>query len=514
MEQNQNLSRTSENWFFSVKLALLTFLPIFLFWYFREFIGIDSIWVFFDHIEVLYYVSGIEVAQGFPPSNVDNPGTPIQLISFVLVHLLGENPEYYEQFIFIAHLLLLALNFIASVFLIRYSNHKIDWQLKIAGIWLFFAFSVSLTYLRVFGPEPFYYIFGAASLTFLFSLAKSPDEKTLLKLFFFGASIGLLISTKFTFLAWLPGLSLVAVLVANKMVSTESLRNLIVSLGGVFIAFFLITSSVSESYSYMFEWVLGNISRDGSYGSGNTMAPNLSVAVENWGNFIKSNRIWIAILLLIIVFTIKNQFFSKSDLNNKSRHLLFAFAMTSIFFSLLTVMRSYQHRYMLPIGLCGVVLFYNYAPLLSKKSIIKKSFFTCAVLTLLIKAMINEYNTHKHRILSSQSLMNKLNIKLEIQIKRAKVTNPVIIYGWRMGHPALSLRQHPVKGNYLEKVDMLYPDTGHYTPWLEGGKFRLPKDQTHWDFAIIRDDTLENIKGASFQVVDYYQNYHILKSVK
>ena len=500
--------------FKSLCLSSIAFLPIILYWLFREYYSETSIWVFFDHIEVLYYISGIELSQGFIPSNVDNPGMPAQLISQILVGIIGVNPGKYEYFNHLAHLTLLLLSFLATVFLIHFAARNVDWRLRISCVWLFFSFSVSLTYLRVFGPEPFYYIVGVLSICALFNLARNVQKQATFSLFLFGASVGALLSVKLTFLAWLPGLCLISVLAAPNLISYQSVKNLMSSVVGVCVAFTLITYQIREAYPYMFGWVLKNAARDGTYGSGQASLPDLTQIAANWQTFIMSNKVWLVAISILIVLSVLQMFRIRKKSHDKGKILVLTFIMTSVAFSLMLVMRSYQHRYMLPIGLCGVALLLNYASVPpNKKSIITWSVMFI-FLGMLLKSMSADYASHLQRQANSKAFTIEINAKLARQVGLLKLTDPVIVYGWRVPHPALSLRQHPVKGDYLKKVDALYPSAGHYTPWVENNTFRLPNNKTHWDLAVVNSNYLADIAGINYKIVDTISNYVILRSVK
>ncbi len=494
----------------SLLVTFIAFLPIVVYWVFREYFADRGLWFFYDHIEVLYYVSGIEIALGFSPTNVDNPGSLAQLSSALLIYFLGDDPSKYSTFIYAAHALLLVLSFISTLILIYYLSSNIDWKIRVASIWCFFSFSVSLTYLRVFGPEPFYYIVGLFAVCALIFLSFNYERKANISFLLFGGSIGALISVKFTFLAWLPGLYLLAVLSPRKLFSLQSIQNVFFATVGVFAAFLLITFKARESYSYMFGWIFRNVARDGSYGSGTTSLPDLSDALLNWQTLFFSNKVWLCIFVFLIVSVaapiVRNRLKS-----HKGEILVLTFILTSVLFTMLFVVRSYQHRYMLPIGLCGIAL----VLLLPRINIGGKLSWLVLVVffTTLVKSMYNDYSIHVKRVASSNALLTNVGHLISDDSNKQGIANPLIVYGWRMPHPALSLRQHSVKGpNYILDVDQLYPNAGHYTPWINGNTFRLPNTKKHWDYAILRPNDLQTIKGINYNLVASIDGYEIIRA--
>jgi hypothetical protein len=262
----------------------------------------------------------------------------------------------------------------------------------------------------------------------------------------------------------------------------------------------------------MFDWVLKNATNDGAYGSGSVSIPSISAALNNWTSFARSNKPWVALIVSVTGLSIYEILKLKSNASKMPHLLIISFAAVSILFSMLFVMRSYQDRYMLPIGLCGIALFYNYASLIAFRYRLLSPLLAIAFLVLMVKAMGAEFATDERRMAASDSLMRELNQRIDKQVDENNLIEPVIIYGWRVSHPALSLRQHPVKGDYLSNVDRLYPNLGHFTPWSEGKKFRLPLGQSTWDLAIVREDYLDDIQESDYRIVDSYRNYKILST--
>jgi len=462
----------------SLKITSFAFFPIVIYWCFREYIADRGLWIFFDHIEVLYYTSGIELAQGYTPSNVDNPGTPAQLLSWLLISFWGVNPLRYIDFIPSAHLALLILSFLSSLILIHCSSKYAEWRIQIASVWCFFSFSVGLTYLRVFGPEPFYYIFGVLAVCALMYVSFNYDRKPKSSFLFLGCTIGALLTVKFTVLAWLPGLYLIAVLSSRKILSYQTIKNIFWATAGLISTFIVITYKVRDSYPYMFNWIFRNVTRNGSYGSGHQSLPDFGDAIANWQTFIVSNKVFVAIFIALFVYlvvTIKRRGFK----NHKGEILILIFIATSVLFTMLFIIRSYQHRYMLPIGICSIALILLLSRFNPHKVFYRLIFSIFFVV--MIKSMHADYQSHLMRISQSDHFLTSLDQIIMRDAAKNKIKNPLIVYGWRVPHPALSLRQHDVKGTYLEAVDVLYPNAGHYTPWIEGNTFRLPKNKSHWE---------------------------------
>ena len=82
----------------TILILFLALAPITGEWIYKVFINPRPFWVFYYDPETIYFYSGLELLNGQIPNNVDNPGTPVQLISAGLLTLIGRNPMNFDCF--------------------------------------------------------------------------------------------------------------------------------------------------------------------------------------------------------------------------------------------------------------------------------------------------------------------------------------------------------------------------------------------------------------------------------
>jgi len=497
----------------SFREALLTtslaYLPILLFWAFKEFIQTRPFWIYYDHIETLYYYTSMELAEGRVPHNIDNPGSLVQLVGVLLIKVLGSQPEQYPLFQHIAHIVIVMLSFFASFLLVRFTLSGVGRLMSIVCVWMFYIFPVALMYFQVWGPESFYYPVGALFIIALFRLfdnaSMSPFNVLLV-----GMLLGALLSIKFTFFAWLPGL-MAALFVSGCLlnIATACLRP-VIALVGVVLGFLIITFPMREGYPYMFGWLQQLALNEGMYGRGEHALPDISAALAHWKSFFMGSKAWLVTVVFMVVYAIvsavkhRNQF-------SKVTLLVGVFVVVSIIFSLLFIIRSYAQRYMLPVGLCGVMVAILFAKTLPREApqIFRWSVFG-VFLSVLLKTMYIDLHTHKLKTQQGLALHQSVKNKIDQLSSEAGITTPVVIYGWRVPTPSFSLRQHARLEHHQRQVDVLFPNQGHYTPWPKEHTFRLPYPHTTWDYAIIRQEYLNVIPINSFVVQGKLDEYLIL----
>lgn len=510
------------SWRNALFTAAMAFVPIGLFWGITEYVHPRPFWVFYDHIETLYYFTSIELTHGLTPHNIDNPGTPVQLLGTMLVHLAGDDPARYEVFQSSAHLLLLALSFLATILLVRRTFEPLSSLSGIAVIWMYFCFPVALTFLQVWGPEPFYYIFGTLAIVGLFWVFDDPTNMHHRRIFIVGLSIGLLVSVKLTFLSW--AIAYVGVLAYSGLGQgwRAWMARPVAGGLGVTAGFLAFTFPIWEGYPYIFKWVSQLASREGDYGQGVAGLPQLATAWQNWSAFVLSSKLWLLMFSIMALVVIKNAWFSSrhSALFSSRAKLLILFALAAASLSMLFIVRMHQQRYLLPIGLCGLIisiLFFQHLRL-QKRKWIGVTVTACMAL-LLVKTMLVSFSTHEAKIEQAVRFNQHIQSRTAFWASELGLSDPVVIYGWRVPAPSFALRQNAHYEDYQRRIDILYPNEGHYVPWpmhsplpSPAQTFRVPSDRPGWDLAFIREEYVDNLPVGAFTRLEKIDRYWILGS--
>lgn len=503
--------------------VVLAFTPLLIYWFIKEFIVPRPFWVYYDHIESLYYYTSIELLEGITPHNLDNPGSIVQLAGVAVLALVGTSPQHYPQFVAVSHIFIVMLSFASTFVLVKYAMRSLPRSLAVSSIWTYFSFAVSLMYFHVWSPEAFYYIVGILGITSLLWLSGHPDRLRCMPVLIFGATIGAAISVKFTFLAWLPAMGVVLFLAAySKNIGQDEpiiecfKRGLAYSLlgfVGAIISFLLITFPMREGYSYMFSWILQNAMNDGAYGRGEIAAPVLSQAIENWTAFIMGGKGWLLLVggALLVVCWKALRGLPREGVARRKVLLVISFGVTAGIFSLLFVMRSYASRYMLPIGLVGVAVFVVFSCSIASSNKWIKYAVVIATGLLLLKTIDHDFNTHLAKIEQAEKLRKSGEMRVAALASNSGIVHPVVVYGWRFPTPSFALRQHARLEEHQLAVDKIFANEGHYTPWPKGDTFRAPGGNADWDFAIIRNEYIDQLTSLQFEEVDSFDVYRIIR---
>lgn len=494
----------------SLLVTAIAFIPILIIWVLKEFIDPRPFWVFYDHIESLYYYTSIELIEGITPHNVDNPGSTVQLLGAGLISIIGSDPADYPLFVLLAHCLILVLSFVFAAILVGVTLGGVSRRLSVVCIWMYFLFLVALTYLQVWGPEALYFCLGALSIACLFYTFENAIEITSIKVLMLGASIGLLIATKFIFLAWLPGLCLALFVSGYRVNLYQSLVRPFLALVGVALAFLVVTLPVSDSYGYMFGWIFKNATRSGDYGQGALAAPSIIDGLANWGDFLVASKVWLVLTTCMFFFVLKKLFSNRESQDKLATSCVSIFVLTSVVFSLLFVFRSYQQRYLLPVGLCGTIISILWVRSIPRIKPAHELMILVFIGFILVKAMYNEHQNHRARYLHGIEFNQQVETKIQLLAKQYAIDAPVIIYGYRVPHPVFALRQNAQQEVHQQRVDQIYPRSGHHTPWPNGSTFRIPSGQTVWDLAVIRQEYLAGLDEQTYEIVGKIAEYKIL----
>ena len=262
----------------------------------------------------------------------------------------------------------------------------------------------------------------------------------------------------------------------------------------------------------MFEWIARLIIREGPYGSGNKVTPSIEVAIGNWQAFVLSNVMWLfffAVLFALVVFN-----FLKHNRKIEARKivLLLVFLSSTLVLSFVSIIRSYHGRYMLPVGLCGIIVFVLFAQSVKNSTRTSLNIIVCFLaFTLLAKSMSNDFNTYKMKIHEGITLKTLVDEKIQRLASLYSIKEPVIIYGWRIPTMSFSLRHMASREEHQARIDRLFPTEGHHVPWPDPHTFRIPGGAEKWDFAVIRNEYLNQLPISRFAIIDKIDNYLILR---
>ena len=194
--------------------ALILFLalaPIWGEWVYKVYVHPRPFWAFYYDPEIIYFYGGLELLNGQTPKNVDNPGTPVQLISAGLLLLTGRNPLDFDSFRVSAYIFSQILIIISCWLLLKTLLLRLPPVLKISALQTFFLCSQSLEYNNIWSPEILYFPVG--TLVIICTWTQFNKGLSCYGSALIGLTLGLACAVKFTFLAWIPAMFIAVLIV-------------------------------------------------------------------------------------------------------------------------------------------------------------------------------------------------------------------------------------------------------------------------------------------------------------
>jgi hypothetical protein len=254
---------------------------------------------------------------------------------------------------------------------------------------------------------------------------------------------------------------------------------------GTVTAFLVITFPVNDHYGYMSGLLLEMAMTDKFVGTGQKSAVSPSAAFQNWSQF--AMDVWpsILIVLILVIAFIWYVRGSRSNLTKpiKHVHLVMLFMVISTVFSLLTISRLYHDRYLLPVGMCGLmfctVLVREFGGKIPR-SVTHGVLILSAVF--LFYSLVQGYHFTQLEADTSRNSYQKLQTKIDQIAIDLDVEEPVVIYGWPLPHPVGAMRHQPWYEEHHRELDTLYPNAGYHVPW--NSFIRIPHNRDHWDIAV------------------------------
>lgn len=482
---------------------LLSILPVVVHYYLKQGAYDLEAWVYFDHVESLYYWSGREILDGFAPSNLDNPGVPVQWLSALILLFVGSAPTEYELFQLVADYCVLSFIFLGSAILVLCLVSRIGSLVTIASIWLFFVAPTALERMVVWGPEAFYFFVVSV---FIFSFLRTCSNVDIRPAggFFVGISVGLCLGLKFLFVSYA-----VAFVLSVMLCLDVSVRRRVAVLtcfsAGVVGSFLLITSYMVEGYPRMFAFLSRMALNDGAYGSGERAGIDISTMLHNWSVIFLSAKIWSIIYIFLMVASMAS--ILKHGL--KSRNFVPIFYLLASAVILMMLSRQVALRYTIVMG--GLLLLATASQVVQWPRLVKSSAFGGGVLLLvgllLVKTALNDLDAHSSRMENAMRLRESVDQTID---SLSDSNELVVVYGWRYPTQSFSLRHNAPREIYQEEVDELFPLEGHYTPWPRPYRFRLPKPQEAWDVVVLRSGAEKPDLGDGWRVLNSTNGYLVI----
>lgn len=451
--------------------AVFALAPILGSWFLKTLIWPRPFWIFHFDPETIYFYSGLSFLRGRLPANVDNPGTPVQLISAAIAALTGATPLRYEQFLAVAHTVGLLLSLGGALVIFYAVMAGASPLLRITAVWAYLVAPVALERLGIWSPEVFYLPLGALILAAFRFWLDSPSPRKAVAV---GMLVGLGVATKFTWLIWAPALVLA-------MLSAGRLFHASLASGGVAAGFVLGTIPVAFAYGTMFRRLL--------------FLSGAGHREQTWPVLLATSRSWQLLLGAMVVLAVWHF--------RRARLPWAVFGVALFAFGLLAITRNPAFRYLLPTAFAPVALlaFVSTSAKLTRSVQVAVLALTAV---LLARTFVNDVRAHRGKIEDEQALRT--------EIEAAVPRDATVIYGWRLPIPSFALRVMASDPRDLQEISRRYPREGHFDRW--NGVIVLPTGAQRWDYLVVLDRDLRRIPADRYEIVTHVRGFAVARAVR
>lgn len=493
--------RVSRRWLGVAALAL-ALLPVVSEAVAKVFIVARPYWVHYYDPETIFFYDGVRLARGAAPFNVDHPGAPTQFLSAMLVLLAGDDPLEIDGFRRAGYLLAMIGVVLGAVVLHRAILRHLHPLLEMTALWVWFSFPTVLRWTGVWTTEALYLPFGALAIA---AALRFDADRTSANAVFLGVCLGVLVSLKFLFAAWLPA-GVVLALVGGDLSWPSRLKHAGVLLLSAVSGFFVLTLPSVPRYPYMAAWFWKLASRTGEYGSGSQSFLSISQGLSRVVDWSLTAKGWYALfavgILALVIATVR----SRRDERKWDGAALFA--LTAFAFSSLAVFRANDNgRYMLPSGLAALMVFSLALARWPAWGRLRWAVGTATLAgCLLTRALAQDYESERAWAGHGPRLRNcveRILIASGVSLEQS-----VIVYSFRFPDPAFALRIMTSNEGDLRRVEERFPRTGHYNPWTR--ELHLPGLLDHWDALVIAEQDVAGIPFAIGRVLGRADGYVVL----
>ena len=452
----------------------------------KVFVHPRPFWVYFYDPETFYFHDGLRLLSGHAPLDFTNPGTPLQIVSAVIAASTGTSPDDFDRFRVTAYCVAWAMQLVAGWGLLRTVLAKLPAPLSIAALATYFVCPQTLEYQTVWSPEVWFLPAGALAIVAIWrALNRSFDGRSA---FAAGAAVGLACALKLVFLPWVPALALTAWLRSRR---PGRLRAAGLCMAGLAVAFLVFTLPAAANYPQMTSWIGRMATRSGAYGETQRLVPDAAALMSTAYSLLTAAKGWYGCVLLAAIGAVVAIRHARGTSQGRQLSGLGLFAATAFVGQQLMVLRTPSLRYVIPAGLCGVLLAAIAARVPAVQHHQSAQWVALLVVGLLAgKHFAGDLATHQRRIREASATRTELLTAVRAATPEA---HPVVVFGHRAPIPSLALRYFSTDPVFLGKVESRYPGEGHLGP---GDRLFLPSDARHWDVLVLTPGNLHQWAGA------------------
>ncbi len=317
--------------------------------------------------EYAYLLNGINIANLKSVGHTDNPGTPVQMYSAVVLrvtHFLNfsekaelqkailSNPDYYVELerkisVIINALMMLFMGIVVYRFL------KNPWLSLILQVTPFLSSNLLEHAWTKVSPEPVLIFTVMVLMVLLIAYYSSTNRQSRWYPWIFGAVVGFGLATKATFLP----------LAVIPFILLEGWQRKWIYVAAIVPAFVLFTAPAIPQYPHMAKWFLGLSTHTGTYGQGGAGIIDPLQYISALGSIVENNLAMVLVIVAAAIFLflmfLKGDF--RSQIKNNPEIRIVLALMTAQVLGILMVAKHYHaNHYLIPDNsLTGAVIVFS-----------------------------------------------------------------------------------------------------------------------------------------------------------
>lgn len=305
--------------------------------------------------EYAYLLNGINIANLKSVGHTDNPGTPVQMYSAVVLrvaHFLNfsekaelqkavlSNPDYYVELERKISVIINALMMLIMGIAV-YRLLKNPWFSLILQVTPFLSSNLLEHAWTKVSPEPVLIFTVMALVILLVAYYCSNNKQNRWYPWIFGAVVGFGLATKATFIP----------LAVIPFILLEGWRRKWIYLAAIVPAFILFTAPAIPQYPHMAKWFLGLSTHTGTYGQGGTGIIDPLQYIGALGSIVENNLAMVLVIVAAAIFLFL--MFLKGDFrslikNNAELRIILALLAAQVLGILMVAKHYHANHYLIP----------------------------------------------------------------------------------------------------------------------------------------------------------------------
>ena len=480
----------------------VAFLPLFFGWLYKALLHPRQFYAFYYDPETIYFYDGLRLLRGVIPFNVDNPGTPLQLLSALIATVTTRDPLMFDRFRVAGYVVSFGAKIVVAFFLTRTLLRRLPMLLQIAAIWSFFLAPHALEYDVVWSPEAFYFTVGGL---LLIALSRFVDEPSRRRALWLGIAAGVAVALKVTLLAWIPAIFVAIVAVESR----ERIKQFVSASVGIALGFFVATLPIITRYGATISHLGEFARRTGSDGRGAVEKVTLGLLWSNVERAVQYLPAWHLFLAACIAVAAALLLRARASGHRDRRGEALALAaVVGVLAEYVLASRHIQLRHLIACGLGSMTLLAAIGPIAARwrREVVWILFGLIGAI--LLYAQRIDLIRHDERIANTEVL----RARVQSVIASRGVVNPIVVYAWHYPEPSFALRSLAYEDRYYAAIERGYPRDGHYDVWTQ--RFYLPGGATDWDFLVIDLADIDQIKPSYGRPIARIGEYFVLRRVR